>query len=187
MLYCWFLILCENFTQINNNSSHLLKNLWYLYCSLPWMWSVGREGTLQPQVVPAAPTSSVKERQHILKTDANNTRAQTERQKSCSLLKDKKNAVTEKQPMVCTEMFTIRIDYWLHAVSCRSSVHVTLCSQYNERMHKRHSYKYTYYVEHNAILKKHWEVCLFTSAAVVTTASICMCRSCASLELAIFD
>lgn len=78
-----------------------------------------------------------------------------ERQKSCSLLKDKKNAVTEKQPMVCTKMFTIRIDYWLHAVSCRSSVHVTLCSQFNERMHKRHSYKYTYYVEHNAILKKH--------------------------------
>lgn len=68
--------------------------------------------------------------------------------------------------MVCTKMFTIRIDYWLHAVSCRSSArHVTLCSQYNERMHKRHSYKYTYYVEHNAILKKHWEVCLFASAA----------------------
>lgn len=169
-----------------NNSSQLLKNLRYLCCSLPWMWSVGREGTLQPQVVPAAPTSSATEWQHI-KTDANNTRAQTERQKSRSLLKDKKNAVTEKQPMVCTEMFTIRIDYWLHAVSCRSSVHVTLCSQYNERMHKRHSYKYTYYVEHNAILKKHWEVCLFASAAVVTTASICMCRSCASLELAIFD
>lgn len=186
MRYCWFLILCENFTWINN-SSQLLNNLRYLCCSLPWMWSVGREGTLQPQVVPAAPTSSVTERQHILKTDANNTRAQTERQKSCSLLKDKKNAVTEKQPMVCTKMFTIRIDYWLHAVSCRSSVHVTLCSQYNERMHKRHSYKYTYYVEHNAILKKHWEVCLFASAAVVTTASICMCRSCASLELAIFD
>lgn len=169
-----------------NNSSQLLKNLRYLCCSLPWMWSVGREGTLQPQVVPAAPTSSATEWQHI-KTDANNTRAQTERQKSRSLLKDKKNAVTEKQPMVCTEMFTIRIDYWLHAVSCQSSVHVTLCSQYNERMHKRHSYKYTYYVEHNAILKKHWEVCLFASAAVVTTASICMCRSCASLELAIFD
>lgn len=73
----------------DNNSSHLLKNLQYLCCSLPWMWSVGREGTLQPQVVPAAPTSSVTERQHI-KTDANNTRAQTERQKSCSLLKDKK-------------------------------------------------------------------------------------------------
>lgn len=48
-----------------NNSSQLLKNLRYLCCSLPWMWSVGREGTLQPQVVPAAPTSSVIEQQHI--------------------------------------------------------------------------------------------------------------------------
>lgn len=74
---------------VDNDSSYLLMNLRYLCCSLPWMWSVGREGTLQPQVVPAAPTSSVTERQHI-KTDANNTRAQTERQKSCSLLKDKK-------------------------------------------------------------------------------------------------
>lgn len=85
--------------------------------------------------------------------------------------------VTEQQPMVLVHKNVLNSNWSLAARSVLPSAYILLRVHNVMNACTKDILMNTYYVGHSDILKKHWELGLFASAAVVTTASICMCSS----------
>lgn len=102
-------------------------------------------------------------------------------QKSQSLIKDIQNNDCNRATtngtgaQKCSQFGLIIGCTRCHAVSCRVLILLRVHNVMNACT--KDILMNTYYVGHSDILKKHWELGLFASAAVVTTASICMCSS----------